>query len=495
MRREASYMCIESKTFVCQMYWERREGWGMREMGFLMLCLVGMSVGWGEGADAEKPNIIIITTDDQGYGDLGVYGHPTMRTPALDQMAREGLRLTDFYAAASVCTPSRAGLLTGRLPIRSGMSGDKDRRVLYPGAAGGLPLEEVTLAEVLSGMGYETAMLGKWHLGDADAYLPTRHGFARYLGIPYSNDMNLVSGRLRHASSVDEEAEYGWWDVPLIRGEAVVERPVDQRSLTMRLTEEAIQIIEDTGSRPLFLYVAHPMPHVPLFASERFLGASERGRYGDVIEEIDWSVGRILEVLRERGLAERTLVIFSSDNGPWLRKQAAGGSAGPLRDGKGGTWEGGYRVPGILWWPERIPAGMVSGEIASQLDIFATAVSLASGDLPEGIELDSVSMEPIWNGDSKSLRQEIYYYRGDELFAIRKGRYKAHFKTWDGYSAEEPVRHERPLLIDLGKDPGEKWDISERYPEVVREMEEAARAHQLRVKAGTPQFYEGTQGH
>lgn len=456
-------------------------------------CILASVCAFGAGVCV--PNIVVITTDDQGYGDVGVYGHPSLWTPALDRMAGEGLRLTNFYAAASVCTPSRAGLLTGRLPIRSGMSGDKDNRVLYPGAEGGLPHEEETLAEALKALGYATAMVGKWHLGDADAYLPTRHGFDEYFGIPYSNDMNLAAGRPRHASSMDEDAEYGWWDVPLILGEKEVERPVDQRTLTRRLTEEAVRIIEANLAGPFFLYVAHPMPHVPLFASERFLGESARGRYGDVIEEIDWSVGRILDTLREQGISERTWVVFSSDNGPWLRKAEAGGSAGPLRDGKGGTWEGGYRVPGILWWPGHIPAGMVSAEIASQLDIFTTAVHLAGGEAPRGVEMDGVNMEPIWDGTGKSLRDEIHYYRGDELFAIRKGRFKAHFVTWDGYSSEEPVKHDIPVLIDLGRDPGEKWDVSGRYPEEVKTLEEAARLHRMTVTPGKPQIYKGRHFH
>jgi arylsulfatase A len=440
------------------------------------------------GLGSDSPNIIIITTDDQGYGDLGVYGHPSLRTPHLDRMAGEGMRMTNFYAAASVCTPSRAGLLTGRLPIRSGMSGSKANRVLYPNAASGLPLGELTLAEALKELGYATAMVGKWHLGDAQAFLPREHGFDRYWGIPYSNDMNLQDGRPRHASSLDEDAQPEWWDVPLIIDESEVERPVNQRTLTKRMTDEALRTIEENAKEAFFLYIAHPMPHVPLFVSEDFIGRSERGRYGDVIAEIDWSVGKILELLRKLDIADRTLVVFSSDNGPWLRKASAGGSAGPLRDGKGGAWEGGYRVPGIFWWPGRIEAGIVCGEIASQLDLFPTAIHLAGGKLPVGLVIDGVNMAPILFGTGKSLRDEIHYYRGDELFAIRKGQYKLHFQTWDGYSAAAPERHDPPLLVHLGSDPGEKWNVADAHPIIVETLSKLAEEHLLQVSRGKPQF-------
>lgn len=445
--------------------------------------VLGLSV-WG---DTRLPNIILINTDDQGYADLGVYGHPSLRTPHLDRMAREGLRLTDFYAAASVCTPSRAGLLTGRLPIRSGMSGNLKKRVLYPNAEGGLPPDEKTIAEMLKDQGYATCLIGKWHLGDAPQHLPTEHGFDQYFGIPYSNDMNIERGRPRHVSGIDPDANSSWWNVPLMRDIKVVEQPAEQEDLTRRYTEEAVGFMRKHRHEPFFLYLAHGMPHVPLFASAAFKDSSPRGRYGDVIAEIDWSVGRILDEIRTAGLEERTLVIFTSDNGPWLRKGTAGGSAGLLRDGKGGTWEGGYRVPGIFWWPSRIQAGRISSNVVSQLDLFKTISLLAGSAIPDR-ELDSHDLRPFLWGTGASPRQEILYYRGTELYAIRKGEFKAHFQTWDGYSREPAVQHDPPLLYNLCKDPGESENIAEQYPEKVRELSRLAALYESSIQPGVPQF-------
>jgi arylsulfatase A-like enzyme len=408
-------------------------------------------------------------------------------------MAMEGLKLTDFYVAASVCTPSRAGLMTGRLPIRSGMSGDKHDRVLYPNADGGLPPGEITVAEALKERGYATALVGKWHLGDGPDYMPMNQGFDVFYGIPYSNDMNIAVDRPRHRSGMDPNADFEWWDVPLMRGSEVIERPVNQNTLTQRYTEEALAFIEQNQERPFFLYLAHSMPHVPLFASDDFRNKSSRGRYGDTIEEIDWSVGQVLSCLRSHGIAERTLVVFTSDNGPWLKKEIAGGSAGLLRDGKGGTWEGGYRVPGIVWWPGRISPGRVSGEIASQLDLFTTSVLLAGGEIPVDREIDGVDLRALFFGTGPSPRDRIHYYRGDELYAIRKGPFKAHFQTWDGYTKVPEKAHDPALLIELGKDPAEQFDVSAKHPDVVRELTQAAEAHRESVIPGKPQFYEGTR--
>jgi len=272
----------------------------------------------------DRPNIIILFADDLGYGDIGPFGHPTIQTPHLNRMAREGMRLTQFYVAASVCTPSRAGLLTGRLPVRSGMASD-ERRVLFPNSKGGLPDEEITIAEALKKEGYATAAIGKWHLGHLPEHLPTEHGFDRYYGVPYSNDMKT-----------DANGEKG---VPLVRNKTIVEYPATQRTLTRRYTEEALSFIEANETQPFFLYLPYTFPHVPLHASEAFRDTSARGLYGDVVEEIDWSVGQILGTLRDRGLAKNTLVVFTSDNGPWLTQDLRGGSAGLLRGGKGSTWE------------------------------------------------------------------------------------------------------------------------------------------------------------
>lgn len=464
----------------------------MKTLFYAIGCMVlmgGTLLAESDTEDVNRPNIIIINADDMGYGDLGVYGHPSIRTPELDTMAHQGLKLSNFYAAASVCTPSRAGLLTGRLPIRSGMSGDKKDRVLYPDAAGGLPPEEITIAEVLKKHGYATCMVGKWHLGDRPRYLPTNQGFDAYYGIPYSNDMNIVEGRPRHRSGIDPDADFMWWDVPLMRNADVIERPVNQATLTLRYTKEALAFIKKNHERPFFLYLAHSMPHVPLFASDEFRDTSARGRYGDTIEEIDWGVGQLLQSLRKQGIADQTLVIFTSDNGPWLKKEIAGGSAGLLRDGKGGTWEGGYRVPGIVWWPGKLGRGRVSGEIASQLDLFTTCIRLAGAEIPQDRVIDGVDLRPLLMDTGPSPRDRIHYYRGNELYAIRKGSFKAHFETWDGYTKVPSKHHDPALLFDLGRDPGEQFDIAAGHEAIVRELTLAAEAHRQAVVPGKPQFY------
>jgi len=297
----------------------------------------------------------VIFADDLGYGDLGCFGHPTIPTPNLDRMAAEGVKLTQFYSASSVCTPSRAALLTGRLPIRSGMCSDK-RRVLFPNSGGGLPASEVTIAKALKTKGYATACVGKWHLGHLPKFLPTNNGFDEYFGIPYSNDMRPS---------------------PLLDGTKTVENPAKQTTLTRRYTERAIDFIGRNKDKPFFLYFPHTFPHVPLFASKTFKDKSLRGLYGDVVEELDWSVGQIRKTLRRLRLAERTLVMFTSDNGPWLIMRLRGGSAGLLRGGKGSTWEGGMREPFVAWWPGKIPAGSVGTELACTMDIFSTCLALA----------------------------------------------------------------------------------------------------------------------
>ena len=338
------------------------------------------------------PNFVILFADDLGYGDLGCYGHPTIRTPRLDHMAAEGMRLMQFYSAAPVCTPSRAALLTGRLAIRSGLCSDK-RRVLFPASKGGLPADEVTLAEALRERGYATACVGKWHLGHLPRFLPTRNGFDHYFGLPYSNDM--------HGEPVTESGGLSQ-PLPLFRDEAVIESEPDQKLLTERYTGEAIRFIRDctaaTPRRPFFLYLPYTMPHVPLAASEKFAGRSPRGLYGDAVETIDWSVGQILGTLRDAKIADNTLVIFTSDNGPWLLRRLNGGSAGLLRDGKGSTWEGGMREPCIAWWPGKVPGGTTSQAIGSTLDLFPTIVKLAGGKLPTDRELDGFDLSQVLLG-------------------------------------------------------------------------------------------------
>ena len=353
-------------------------------------------------------NIVMILCDDLGYGDLGCYGHPTIRTPNLDRMAAEGMRFTDFYSAAEVCTPSRAALLTGRYAVRSGMAHDRFR-VLRNRSTGHLPDSELTLAEALRDAGYVTGMIGKWHLGvwsiDPAGH-PLRHGFQSYFGLPHSNDMDPVPGPGPRGNALaNQKAE--WWNGPLYRNETLIERPVDQASLTRRYTEEAQRFIRENRAKPFFLYFAHTFPHTPLFASETFRGKSRRGLYGDVVEELDWSVGQVLETLRREHLDTNTIVFFSSDNGPWLTMNQQGGSAGLLRDGKGTTWEGGMREPGIAWWPGTVPAGTSTRAITAMCDVLPTLAALASAALPAGRRLDGVDQSPILKGDPKTHPREI----------------------------------------------------------------------------------------
>jgi arylsulfatase A len=439
-------------------------------LAFLVAAALGAAVGTppARGAEAPPPNIVIILADDLGYGDLGSYGNPTIRTPNLDRMAAEGMRLTQFYSAAEVCTPSRAALLTGRLPIRNGMTSDR-RRVLYPNSSRGLPPEEVTLAEGLKTKGYATACIGKWHLGHLPQFLPTRQGFDSYFGVPYSNDMDRISGAPPNAIG-RPDPEVAHFNVPLMRDESIVERPAEQTTLTLRYTEAAIEFIRANKSRPFFLYLPHTMPHVPLFASADFEGKSARGIYGDVVEELDASVGRILETLRQEGVAEKTLVFFTSDNGPWLLMKQQGGSAGPLREGKGSTWEGGVREPAIAWWPGRIAPGVVSQELSGTMDLFATGLALAGVPPPQDRVIDGVDMSPILFGGGESRRDTHFYYRGEQLFAARKGWWKAHFKSRSGYGPDPVVTHDPPALYHLGRDPGEQFDVAEDFPEVLADI-------------------------
>ncbi|NBP80584.1 arylsulfatase, partial [bacterium] len=398
-----------------------RERWIAAVCGVLMSC----GVVRGVAAESTKPNIIVVFCDDLGYGDLGCFGHPTIHTPHLDRMAAEGLKLTQFYSAAPVCTPSRAALMTGRLPIRSGMCSDK-RRVLFPDSGGGIPDSEITLAEALRQQGYATACVGKWHLGHLPQFLPTSNGFDSYFGIPYSNDMDRIAEAPKGRESF-WKPESRYWNVPLMRNEKELERPADQTTITRRYTEEAVQFIKEHREEPFFLYMPHSMPHVPLFRSDAFAETSRRGLYGDVIEEIDWSVGQVLDALRTHGLDSNTIVWFTSDNGPWLTFKDHGGSAGLLKDGKGTTWEGGMREPTLVWWPGTIAAGRASAELGTTMDIYATSLTLAGGSLPADRVMDGVDLSPTLLHQQPSPRTEVLYYRGTRLMAIRKGPWKAHF--------------------------------------------------------------------
>ena len=436
-------------------------------------------------AQVRPPNFIVIFTDDQGYGDLGSYGHPTIRTPHLDRMAAEGQRWTSFYSAASVCTPSRAGLLSGRLPVRSGMTseGPTANRVLFPNSAGGLPPEEVTIAEVLKPRGYATAAIGKWHLGHRSQFLPMRQGFDTYYGIPYSNDMDWtgagLSGEESRARMMNPRIEY--WNVPLMRDETIIEQPAEQTTLTRRYTDEAIAFARKHRDRPFFIYLAHSMPHMPLFRTREFAGRSLAGRYGDVIEEIDANVGRLVETLRELTIDRHTLVVFTSDNGPWAVFNEQGGSAGMLRGAKGGTFEGGMRVPAIFWWPGTIASAVVTG-IGSTLDLLPTFAALGGVEVPRDRELDGFDLSPALRGSAPSPRKSMFFYRGASVFALRHGSFKGHFVTRAEYGADTVKTHDTPLLYNLDVDPGEKYDIGQQHPEEIAELQKMLAEHRNAVK-------------
>jgi arylsulfatase A-like enzyme len=433
---------------------------------FLIVC------GYLEAGEVRTPNVVILIADDLGYGDLGCYGHPTIRTPNLDRMAAEGIKLSQYYAAP-LCTPSRAALLTGRLPIRTGLN-----QVLFPNSSGGIADDEITLAEVFKASGYATSCVGKWHLGHLPRYRPTRHGFDHYYGIPYSNDM--------------DDAKSGYPLIPLMRDETIIEQPAVQESLTSRYTREALSFIRDqhgrARSQPFFLYLAYTFPHVPLHSGKAFRGKSARGPYGDAVEEIDWSVGQILAALRGEGFAESTLVVFTSDNGPWLIKESNGGSAGLLREGKGSTWEGGVRVPCLAWWPGTIAPGRTSLDLASELDLLPTCLDLAGAKTPDDRPIDGVSLVPVLRGTGPSPRTSIYYYHAGELMAVRRGPWKLHLKTINPAAGQEKAQtREPPLLFQLTADPSERLNVADLHPDVIEELLKDIEKHRQDLKPGEPQ--------
>ncbi|MGD9853567.1 MAG: sulfatase [Planctomycetaceae bacterium] len=458
--------------------------WTVRSLMFALSVVVVAATGISPAAcGADQPNFVILFADDMGYGDLGCYGHPTIATPHLDEIARQGMKFTQFYVASSVCTPSRAGLLTGRLPIRSGLS-----MVLIPSSTGGMPAGEVTLAEALKDVGYATACIGKWHLGWQQEYLPGSHGFDRYFGIPYSNDMSPAA---QPGNPVFKDAP----PHPLIRDFTVTnpDHEPDQRLLTQQYTAESLNFIREyAGKQPFLLYLAHTMPHVPLYASAEFEGRSRRGLYGDTVEEIDWSCGEILAELTRLGIAENTLVIFTSDNGPWLAKGLDGGSAGPFFEGKVSTWEGGLRVPAIFRWPGRIPAGITTAAFGTTMDLYPTLINLAGGTVPTDRPLDGRDLSPVLFDNGPGRDAEMYYYFGAELWAVRRGPWKMHFKTTDPSSVQvwgawEVEVHDPPLLFNVEHDPGEQHNVAAANPQVLNELAAMARQHIEQTTPGAPQ--------
>jgi len=432
-------------------------------------------------AVATKPNFVVIFCDDLGYGDLGCFGHPTIRTPHLDRMAAEGQKWTNFYVGASVCTPSRAALMTGRLPIRNGMMSAK-RRVLFPDSKGGLPASELTIAELLKSAGYATAAIGKWHLGHLPEYLPTAHGFDTYWGIPYSNDMDAQPGHPGYRREGQVDANYlapiEQFNVPILHDTDVIERPADQHTITRRYAEQAVKFIQDHQAEPFFVYLAHNLPHIPLYASDTFRGKSRRGLYGDVVEEIDAGVGNLLATLEELNLAENTLVVFTSDNGPWLPFHTHGGSAGLLREGKGTTFEGGMREPTIFWRPGHLQPG-VRMQMGATMDLLPTFCSMAGVELPSDRELDGYDLSSLLDGTvSTSPRDRVFYWRSEELYAVRVGPWKAHWITQGCYGiGPQREQHETPQLYNIEHDPGERYDVAESHPEVITRLRMIADEH------------------
>jgi len=406
---------------------------------------------------SRPPNIVIIFADDLGYGDLGVYGHPLIKTPRLDALASEGLKLTSFYASAPVCSASRYSLLTGRYAVRAGING-----ALMPESRSGLGAGETTIADILKAAGYRTGMVGKWHLGNKPGFFPTEHGFDSYFGLLYSNDM------IRPWVQTDVP-------IRLYRGIQALPGEVDNGALTERYTEEALAFIRENKGRPFFLYLAHSMPHVPLGVSPRFAGRSANGRYGDVIEMIDWSTGQVLDALRDAGVEGNTLVIFTSDNGPWMDMpprmlveprivRTDAGSAGQLRGSKGTSWEGGTRVPFLARWPGRIPAGAVSTDLARTLDILPTIAGIAGIPLPAGRVIDGQDIRAFLEGKGPSPDEWFFYYNsGGRLEGVRDRRWKLHLTFPE---KAEPAA----ALFDLSVDPSERWDVAAEHPDVVSRL-------------------------
>ena len=481
-------------------------------LGALLVLLSTPSIATTEEHNPREgytPNIVILYTDDMGWGDLGVFGHPYIRTPSIDRLAREGQQWTDFYVPAPVCSPSRAALLTGRHPVRTGLYG-VGTPVMFPGDTRGIGHSEVTLAEALKAKGYRTGILGKWHLGDAPEFFPTRHGFDYWYGIPYSNDMQYVGrpsvedlfrlqqeGKNAELGAIFadflksfEDPDYADYHVPLWRSECteqgctdeLVEQPTVQPTLTARLTKEAVRFVTTQADRPFFLYLPYTMPHLPIFADEAFQGRSLGGPYGDTIEEIDWSVGEIIKALETAGLDENTLVFFSSDNGPWHSASTEfSGSAGPLRGSKQEVYEGGVRVPTVFWWPGKV-IPKITSELGSVLDLYSTIATITGIDASTAVDGFDLT-QSLFTG-AASPRREVALYRKGELRAYRKGDYKLHL--YDRAQGGSPL--ETPELYNLKRDIAEQENIAAKHPEIVADLLRAVEMHQATMTRKPPLF-------
>ena len=428
-----------------------------------------------------KPNFVVIFCDDLGYSDVGWLGPVKNRTPQIDKMAEEGVCFTDFYCTSGVCSPSRASLMTGCYPLRVGMhKSSRGMFVLVPEDRKGLNPKEITIAEVLKPLGYKTACIGKWHLGDQPQFLPTRQGFDYYYGLPYSNDMPIsrnlkLSKDVKFREGVTRETV--WKKIrskpPLMRGEEIIEYPADQSTLTKRYTQEAIKFIRDNKENQFFLYLPHTMPHVPIYASEQFKGKSANGRYGDAVEEIDWSTGKILTELKELGIDRRTLVIFTSDNGATRR-----GSNAPFSGGKATYFEGGMRMPCVMWWPGTIKSGTKCDKLATTMDFLPTFADFAGASVPHDRIIDGKTIRPLIQGQpgAESPHEVFYYYFMSQLSAVRSGKWKfwlgldPRLKTWMG----KPIGKCEAALYDLAADPAEKVNVIAKHPEVVKRLRDLA---------------------
>ena len=402
---------------------------------------------------ADKPNIVFIYADDLGYGDLTCFGATQIKTPNLDKIAENGIKFTSFYSVSPVCSPSRAGLMTGRYPVRMGI-----HHVFFPESWNGLPVEEVTMADKLKEAGYATGIVGKWHLGHHRQFLPLQRGFDEYFGIPYSNDMEAVV---------------------YLRGNEVVNDEVDQSQMVKTYTTEALDFIERHKNEPFFLYFPHNMPHVPVYASENFNGVSEYGLYGDVVEEIDWSTGEIIKKLQELEIEDNTIVVFSSDNGPWLKMCEMGGKAGILREGKGTTFEGGMRVPTVMQWRDKVKKGQVIDDMATMMDWFPTFMSILGEDMPVDRPIDGKDISPLIFGIGPREGEDFAYWSYGKLMAFRSGDWKIKLPRGEikgRYTYPGEPAHDT-LLFNLKDDPGEKNNLAKDYPEKVNELILKINAH------------------
>lgn len=447
----------------------------------------GLSAAQTKQPSSARPNIVIIFADDLGYADIAPFGSP-FKTPHLERMASEGRRFTDFYAAQAVCSASRAALLTGCYPNRVSIQG-----ALGPKSGYGLSEQETTIASMLKPLGYATAIFGKWHLGVFPEYRPTNYGFDEFFCLPYSNDMWPLHPDIVHLPPQTQRNKRRYPPLPLWKGNAegtslVIDEvtPEDQSQLTTWYTEQAVDFINRHHDQPFFVYLPHSMPHVPLFVSDKFAGKSGHGTYGDVIQEIDWSVGEILKALEKHQLSENTLVIFTSDNGPWLSYGNHAGSAGPLREGKGTAWEGGQREPTIFWWPGQIPAGTICAEPCGTIDLLPTIAALTDAPLPKR-KIDGLDISPLLTSETppQSPHEALYYYWLNELHAVRSGPWKLHFphpfRSLDGNppgadGTPAPYKQLKTdlALYNLSSDIGEQHNVADQNPEVVARLTKLA---------------------